>query len=330
MTRHHASRRTLLKAAFGIALASSAVAPSFAADAFPSKPITIVIPFAPGGTTDIVGREVGQKLGEVLKQSVIIENRPGAGGNLGANLVAHATPDGYTLFMATIAHTMAPGIYRKLPYSFTKDLDPIGMVATTPNVLVVNNSLPVKSVKDLIAYAKANPGKINFGSAGSGSTEHFSGELFRSMAGVDITHVPYKGGAPMMTDLIGGQIQMAIETSASAAPYVRSGKVKALAVSSEKPSPAYPGVPTMDEAGVKGYHVTTWFALMAPHGTPADAEKALSAALTTALKDPTLQKRFEEQGVSTGTLNATQMVPFIKSETERWGAIAKKANIKVD
>jgi tripartite-type tricarboxylate transporter receptor subunit TctC len=330
MNPQHACRRSVLTATLVAAFLAAAANLAVAADAWPTKPVTIVIPFAAGGTTDIIGREVGQKLSEELKQPVIIDNRPGAGGTLGASLVAHASPDGYTFFMSTVAHAMAPGIYKKLPYDFIKDLDPIGMVATTPNVLVVNPSVPVNNVSELIGYIKAHPNTVNYGSAGSGSTEHFSGELFRSMTGVDITHVPYKGGAPMMTDLIGGQIQMAIETSASAAPYVRSGKVKALAVTGTKRSPAYPNLPTMDEAGIKGYTVTTWFALMAPHGTPAAIEERVSAALAKVLKDPALQKRFEDQGVSAGTLGSGELAGFIKSETTRWGDVARKAGIKVD
>ncbi|MDB5821996.1 MAG: LacI family transcriptional regulator [Herminiimonas sp.] len=323
-------RRSLLLASLGAAFLACAASPCFAADAWPTKPVTIVIPFAAGGTTDIIGREVGQKLSEELKQPVIIDNRPGAGGTLGASLVAHASPDGYTLFLSTVAHAMAPGIYKKLPYDFIKDLDPIGMVATTPNILVVNPSVPVNNVSELISYIKAHPNTVNYGSAGSGSTEHFSAELFRSMTGVDITHVPYKGGSPMMTDLIGGQIQMAIETSASATPYVRSGKVKALAVTGTKRSATFPNLPTMDEAGIKGYTVTTWFALMAPHGTPAAVEERASAALAKVLKDPALQKRFEDQGVSAGTLGSGELAGFIKSETARWGDVARKAGIKVD
>ena len=261
-------RRSIVASLAMIAL-GAVISPVRAADAWPSKPVTLVVPFAPGGTTDIIARAVGQKLGEALHQSVVIDNRPGAGGTLGAASVAKAPADGYTFFMATVAHTMAPGLYKTLPYDFSKDLDPIGLVALTPNVLLVNPSLPVKTVAELIAYIKAHPGTVNYGSAGKGSTEHLSGELFRSMTNTDIAHIPYKGGAPMMTDLIGGQIQMAIETSPSAAPHVRSGAVRALAVTTQKRSSAYPGVPTLDEAGVKGYDVTTWYAIMAPRGTPA-------------------------------------------------------------
>jgi tripartite-type tricarboxylate transporter receptor subunit TctC len=189
----------------------------------------------------------------------------------GAALAARAAPDGYTLFLATIAHAIAPGLYKSLPYEFTRDLEPVALVATTPNILIVHPSLPVKTVPELIAYSKTHPDKVNYGSAGPGSTEHLSGELFRTMTGTQITHVPYKGGAPMMSDLIAGQIQMAIETSPSASQHIRAGKVRALAVTSAKRSATFPELPTLAEAGVPGYEMTAWFALMAPHGTPAPA-----------------------------------------------------------
>ena len=319
-------RRILLASLAGIALAG-AVAPVSAADAWPNKPITLIVPFAPGGTTDIVGRIVGQKLGEALHQPVIVENRPGAGGTVGAAIAARAAVDGSVFFLATVAHTMAPGIYKTLPYDFSKELDPVGMVASTPNVLIVNQSIPAKSVTELIAYIKAHPGTVNFGSAGNGSTEHLSGELFRSMTGTSMTHIPYKGGAPMMTDLMGGQIQMAIETSPSAAPYIRSGKVKALAITTLKRSPAYPGVPTLDESGIKGFDVTTWYALMAPHGTPAAIVQRVNAELTKVLKLPEVQKRFEEQGLSGGEMTPVQLAGFIKTETTKWGAVEKQSGL---
>jgi len=322
-------RRSLLASLLGTALIIAGAAPA-AAQGWPGKPITLVVPFAAGGTTDIIGRTVGQKLGEALRQPVVVDNRPGAGGTLGAANVARAQPDGYTFLLATVAHTMAPGIYKKLPYEFTKDLDPIGLVALTPNVLLVNPSIPAKSVPELIAYIKRHPGKVNYGSAGIGSTEHLSGELFRAMTGTDISHVPYKGGAPMMTDLIAGQIQMAIETSPSAAPHVRSGAVKALAVTTAKRSSAYPGVPTLDESGVKGFEVTTWYALMAPHGTPADVEQRIGAELAKVLKQPEVQKRFEEQGVTAGDMSPAQLAAFIRAETAKWGKVAKESGASAD
>ncbi|MBF6988405.1 tripartite tricarboxylate transporter substrate binding protein [Cupriavidus sp. IK-TO18] len=308
----------------------AAITSAFAADSWPTKPITLVVPFASGGTTDILARTVGQKLGEALQQPVVIDNRPGAGGTIGAANVARAQPDGYTFLLATVAHTMAPAIYKSLPYEFTRDLDPVGLVALTPNVLVVNPAIPARSVPELIAYIKAHPGKVNYGSAGIGSTEHMSGELFRSLTGTDIAHVPYKGGAPMMTDLIAGQIQMAIETSPSASQHVRSGKVKALAVTTAKRSGAYPGVPTLAESGVKGYEVTTWFALMAPRGTPAAIGQRVSAELGKLLKAPDVQKRFEEQGVTAGDMTPAQLAAFIRAETDKWVKVARESGAKAD
>ena len=324
MTSFH--RRTIVSVGLAITL-GMACGPMLAAEAWPTKPITLVVPFAPGGTTDIIARAVGQKLGEALHQTAVIDNRPGAGGTLGAASVAKAPADGYTFFMATVAHTMAPSLYKTLSYDFSKDLDPIGLVALTPNVLIVNPSLPVKTVAELIAYIKAHPGTVNYGSAGKGSTEHLSGELFRSLTGTDVSHIPYKGGAPMMTDLIGGQIQMAIETSPSAAPHVRSGAVRALAVTTQKRSSAYPGVPTLDEAGVKGFDVTTWYAVMAPRGTPAAIESQMNQELVKVLHQAELQKRFEEQGVSAGDLTPRQLADFIRSETAKWGDVAKRSGV---
>jgi tripartite-type tricarboxylate transporter receptor subunit TctC len=238
--------------------------------------------------------------------------------------------DGYTLFLATIAHAIAPGLYKSLPYEFTKDLDPVGLVATTPNVLIVNPSVPAKTVGELIAYIKAHPGQMNYGSAGPGSTEHLAGELFRSMTGTQITHVPYKGGAPMMADLLAGQIQMALETSPSASQYVRAGKVRALAVTSAKRSPAYPGVPTLSEAGVKGYDMITWFALMAPHGTPAPIVERVHKELAAVMKDPDVLAKFNEQGVTPGDMTQTALGSFIRSETTKWEKIVKDSGAKAE
>lgn len=324
------ARTIALGALTAITLAAATTTAAFAADAWPSRPITLVVPFASGGTTDIIGRAVGQRLGEALGQPMVVDNRPGAGGTIGGALVARANPDGYTFLLATVAHTMAPGIYKTLPYDFQKDLAPIGMVALTPNVLLVNPSIPAKNVQELIAYIKAHPGKVNYGSAGIGSTEHLSGELFRAATHTDIAHVPYKGGAPMMTDLMAGQIQMAIETSPSANPHVKSGKVKALAVTTATRSAAYPGVPTVAESGVPGYEVTTWYALMAPQGTPEPIRQRMSAELARVLKQPDMQKRFEEQGVTAGDMAPVQLAGFIKSETTKWTKVAKDSGAKAE
>ncbi|MET3378561.1 MULTISPECIES: tripartite tricarboxylate transporter substrate binding protein [Variovorax] len=313
---------TFLRTCMAALLLATAAASSSAAD-WPAKPITLVVPFVAGGTTDIVARTVGQKLSEALKQPVIIDNRGGAGGTVGAAIASKAPADGYTLFMATIAHSIAPGLYKRLPYDFQRDFDPVALVASTPNVLIVNEKVPVKSVAELVAYIKANPGKVNYGSAGNGSTEHISGELFRSMTKTDIVHVPYKGGAPMMADLMGGQIQMAIETSPSAAPHIRAGKVQALAVTTKTRSPAYPGVPTLDEAGLKGYDMTTWFALMAPHGTPPELVQRLNTEVSRVLQQSDVVKRFEEQGVTGGSMKPAELATFIGSETTKWVKVAK-------
>lgn len=323
------TRRTAIACLVGATLALGSMVPA-AAQGWPEKPVTVVVPFASGGTTDIIARTIGHKMGESLHQPVVVDNRPGAGGTRGASNVARATPDGYTLLLATVAHTMAPGIYKKLPYDFTRDLVPVGLVALTPNVLLVSPSMPVKSVAELIAYIKSHPGKVNYGSAGPGSTEHLSGELLRSMTGTDIVHVPYKGGAPMMTDLIAGQIQMAVETSPSAAPHVRSGKLRALAVTTAKRSPAYPGVPTLDESGIKGYEVTTWYALMAPRGTPEAVTRRLGTELAKALQQPDVLKRFEEQGVTAGGMTPAKLAEFIRLETERWGRVSKTAGVTAE
>ena len=321
-------RRAVLAATCALlAITAGAAA---AADPYPNKQITLVIPFAAGGTTDIIGREVAQKLSDALHQPVIVDNRPGAGGTLAAGYVAKAAPDGYTVFLSTIAHSIAPAIYKNLTYDFQKDLDPIGLVALTPNVVIVNPSVPARSVAELVTYIKAHPGTVTYGSAGIGSTEHLSGELFSAMIGVPMTHVPYKGGAPMMSDLIAGQIQMAIETSPSASPHIKSGRVIALAVTTAKRSAAYPNVPTLEEAGVKGYDVTTWFALMAPHGTPAPVMQRLNAELSKLLKDPATVKQFADQGMFPGDLSGPPLAAFIQSETVKWGGVAKASHISAE
>jgi tripartite-type tricarboxylate transporter receptor subunit TctC len=300
------------------------------ANDWPNKQINLVVPFAAGGTTDLVGRPLAQSLAARLGQSVIVDNRAGAGGTLGAAMVAKAAADGNTLFLATVAHTMAPGMYKKLPYDFEKDFDPITVVAQVPNVLVVNNALPVKTVAELIAYIKANPGKVSFGSAGPGSTEHMSGELFRAMTGGDIVHVPYKGGAPMMTDLIGGHIQMAIETAGSAKPHVEAGAVRALAVSTKERSAFFPGVPTLDESGLAGYDVATWYGLMAPKGTPAEVRQRLYKEVADILQGADFRAKLAELAADPGGQPSDQFATFIRNETAKWGKVAKDAGVTLE
>ena len=311
-------------------LAMLATSTCVLAQGWPSKPVTLIVPFAPGGTTDIVARPYAQALSQELGQPVVVENRAGAGGTLAAGVAAHAPPDGYTLFVATVAHTMATSLYRQLPYDFERDFVPITILATVPNILIVNPSVPAKSVRELIDYAKANPGKLAYGSAGNGSTEHLSAELFKSMAGVDMVHIPYKGGAPMMTDLIGGQIQVAIETSGSAAPHIKAGKVRALAVTTTTRSPAFPEVPTLAESGLKGYDVTTWYAILAPRGTPEEIIAKLYNATAKILRTPDMKQRLEQFGGEPGGLAPEQFAVFIKSETAKWAKVVKESKATVD
>src|SRR5438034_5972010 len=237
--------------------------------AYPTKPVRLVVPFPAGGTTDLLARAAAQKLSEAWGQQVIVDNRPGAAGNIGAELVAKAAPDGYTLLMGTVGtHAINASLYAKMPYDHVKDFAPVILVAGVPNVLVVNPSLPVHSVQELIAYAKANPGKLNFASSGSGTSIHLSGELFKVMTGVQMTHVPYKGSAPALQDLLGGQVQLMFDNLPPSLPQIKAGRLRALAVTSATRAPALPDVPTVAEAGLPGFEASSWFGVLAPAGTP--------------------------------------------------------------
>jgi tripartite-type tricarboxylate transporter receptor subunit TctC len=301
-----------------------------AAETWPSRAITLVVPFAAGGTTDIVARIVSQPLTERLGQSVIVENVGGAGGTIGANQAAKAAPDGYTIFIATVAHTMAPGIYKSLPYDFEKDFEPITEIASVPNIVIVHPSVAAKTIGELLAYIKANPGKVNYGSAGIGSTEHMSGELMAAMAGLKMVHVPYKGGAPMMADLIAGRIQLAIETSGSATPHIRAGSVRALAVSTAKRSPAFPDLPTLAEAGLAGYEVTTWYGVLVPKGTPDGIRERLYKELSEILRAPDTEARLRDIGASPGGEAPAQFTQFIANEITKWKKVATDAHVSVE
>src|SRR5271166_4588940 len=266
----------LKRAASFIVLA--VIAAGAGAQTYPTKPIRLVVPFPAGGTTDILAREVGQRLSVSLGQSVIVDNRPGAAGNIGSELVAKSAPDGYTLLMATVGtHAINPSLYARMPYDHVKDFTPVVLVAGVPNVLEVTPSLPVYTVADLIKLAKEKPGQINFASSGSGTSIHLSGELFKTMAGVDMTHVPYKGSAAAITDLIGGQVQVMFDNLPSSLPQIKAGKLRAIAVTSAQRAPALPDVPTIAESGLPGFEATSWFGVVAPAG-PAPAPAAVSPA----------------------------------------------------
>ena len=316
----------LLAAAATLAVAGTAAAQG----AFPSKPINIIVPFSAGGTTDILARIVGQYLGEELGQPVIIDNRPGAGGNIGGMAAARAPADGYTLFMGTVGtHAINAALYSKMPFDPIKDFAPLSRVATVPNLLVANPAQPFKNVKELIAYAKANPGKVNFGSSGSGSSVHLSGELFKSMTKVDMVHVPYKGSAPAMTDLLGNQISVMFDNMPSAIQHVRSGKLRPLAVTTAKRSRELPDVPTIAEAGVPGYEATSWFGMWAPAKTPADVQQKIYTALVKVLKNPAVIKKIEDQGGDVVIDTQAQFDAYIKSEAAKWGKVVKESGAQV-
>ncbi len=313
-------------------LSTAALMPSTAqAQSYPTKPITIIVPFSAGGTTDILARVVGLHMSATLGQPVIVDNRAGAGGNIGGQAAARANADGYTIFMGTVGtHAINQSLYKKMPFDPIKDFAPLSRVAMVPNLLVANPGQPYKSVKELIAYAKANPGKVNFASAGNGSSIHLSGELFKQMTGVDMQHVPYKGSAPAVADLLGGQTSIMFDNMPSAIPHVKGGKLRALAVTTATRSPALPDVPTIAEAGGPGYEATSWFGLLAPTGTPPAVVAQLNAAILKALADPEVKKKLAEQGAEAHGETPDQFAAFIKSETAKWGKVVQASGASLD
>ena len=318
------ARRTVLQAIAAASLGAALMPAAFAAEAFPNKPITLVVPFVAGGTTDILARIVGQSLGEELGQPVIIDNRAGAGGNIGGQFAARAPADGYTIFMGTVGtHAINEWLYKKMPFNPNKDFVPLTRVANVPNLLVANPAQPFKNVKELISYAQAHPGQVNFGSSGSGSSIHLSGELFKMMAKVDMIHIPYKGSAPAVTDLLGNQIAIMFDNMPSAIQHVRSGKLRPLAVTTAKRSPELPDVPTVAEAGVPGYEATSWFGLFAPTKTPADVQAKLHAAIIKVLQKPDVIKKIGDQGGEVVTESQAEFGKFIAAENEKWKQVVK-------
>lgn len=307
------------------------LAPSVAlAQAYPAKTITLVVPFPPGGTTDVLARSIAQKMGESWGQSVIVDNRPGAGATIGAAQVAKAPADGYTLLMGAVHHTIATSIYAKLPYDFQKDLAPVTIVAMVPNILSVNPGVPAKNVKELVAYGKANPGKLSYGSNGQGTAQHLIGEQFSALTGVDMLHVPYKGSGPLTSDLIAGQVSMSFDTITPVLPQIKAGKLRPLAVTTAARSPALPEVPTLAESGLAGFDQGTWFGVLAPAATPKEIVGKLNAEIVRILNLPDIQKRFAEIGAQPVGNTPAQMAATIKSDTEKYAVLAKKANVKID
>jgi len=313
-----------------IALFAAALAASdAAAQQYPSRPIRLIVPFTPGGTTDIVARVVGNRLAESLGVQVVIENRPGAAGSIGAEVAAKSKPDGYTLFMGHIG-TLAvnPALYAKLPYDPIRDFAPISMVTMVPSMLVVHPSLPVKSMKELIAFAKSHPGALTYGSTGAGGTPYLAVEYFKVMAKLDIVEVPYKGAAPMATDLISGEISLTITGIPALLPHVKSGRLRALAVSSAKRSAAVPELPTMSEAGLRGYEATAWYGIVAPAGTAREILAKLNAEIIGSLKHPDVGNRLKSEGAEPGGSTPDEFAAFIKTETGRWAEVIKTSGVK--
>ena len=293
-----------------------------AQEAYPSRPIKLVVPYPPGGTTDLLARAIAPRLGERLGQPVVIENKAGAGGVIGAQQVAKSPADGYNLVFATIAsHGIIPALQNPPPYDPVKDFAPITLVAGTPNVLLVNNTVPAKNLAELLAMARAKPGSLNFGSTSQGGSPHMSGELLKLQAGVDIVHVPYKGGGPMLIDLIGGQIQMGFDNLPSSIAQVRGGKVRALAVTTAKRWPGAPEIPTMAEAGVPGYEMSAWFGLLAPAGTPKAVVDRLQREVAAILKLPEVEKQFFELGAEPSGMSPEDFGRYISADRDKWAKV---------
>ncbi len=299
--------------------------------AYPSKPIRLVVPFPAGGTTDILARAVAQKLTEAWGQPVVVDNRPGAGGNIGSELVAKAAADGYTLEMGTVGtHAINPSLYAKMPYDHVKDFAPVILVAGVPNVLVVNPGVPAHSVAELIAYAKTHPGKLNFASSGSGTSIHLSGELFKVMSGADMMHVPYKGSAPALADLIGGQVQLMFDNLPSSLPQIRAGKLRALAVTSGTRAAALPDTPTIAESGLPGFEASSWFGVLAPAGTPPAIVSKLNAEIAKWLASPEAKEKMQSQGANAAGGSPEDFARHIQAETAKWAKVVKDSGAKVD
>ncbi len=321
-TRSVAASAAALFVAAGTAPASAQPA------AWPSKPIRFILPFPPGGGTDTLARIVGQKMSETIGQPVLMDNRPGAGANIGAELAARAAPDGYTIVMGNIAHAVNMSLYRKPGYDLVADFAPVTMLASTPNILVVGPSIAAKSVSELVALAKAAPGKHHYASAGSGSSSHLAGELFKTMTSIDLLHVPYKGGGPAVTALISGEAAIGFATAPSVLPQVRSGKLRALAVTSARRSASAPELPTIAESGVPGYDSNTWYGVLAPRRTPAPVIARLHEVLVAAMQSADVKERVAVHGFEPETGTPEAFGAYIRSEIVKWAAVVKAAGIR--
>jgi tripartite-type tricarboxylate transporter receptor subunit TctC len=314
-----------------LAVAVVLVAATANADTYPTQPVKFVVAFPPGGTTDILARVFAQKMSETWGQPVVVENRSGAGGIIGTESVARSMPDGYTILLGTIGtHAVNTSLYKKIPYDPERDFAPITLLATLPNLLAINPSLPMRNLKELINYAKANPGKLTYASAGAGTASHLAGEMFRKVADVDIVHVPYRGSSPALTDLIAGHVSMTFDYMPSALPYVRSGKLRGLAVTGSSRTKAAPEIPTMIEGGLPGFNIVTWYAVFAPKGTPPDVVSKIRNTIAMAATAPEIVKRMDDLAVDLVASSPEELARFQRAEIERWSKFIQDANITVD
>ncbi len=307
-----------------------AVSATAGAQSWPTKPVRLIVPFPAGGGTDAFARPLAAHLSLQTGQQFVIDNRGGAGGTIGAELAAKAPADGYTFLVGAVHHTIAVSMYAKLGYDLEKDLTPVTLMAVVPNVLVLHPSVPLNSVSELIAYAKANPSKLNIASAGNGTSHHLAAELFKTSTGVQMLHIPYKGAGPAMQDLIGGQVNMMFDGMGSSAAQIRGGKLKPLAVTTARRSPAFPDIPTMQEAGVPGYQVTTWYGLWAPAGTPPEIVSRLQAEVVKAFAKPEVKEIWAAQGADAGGNSPAEFNAFIKAEIVKWAKVVKDSGAKID
>jgi tripartite-type tricarboxylate transporter receptor subunit TctC len=325
----------MLKARHGVAgvfsflLAFAALIAPVAADDYPSRTIRLIIPFPPGGSNDVVGRITANQLGQQLGQTVFVDNRAGAGGVVGSDVAAKAAPDGYTLLVISVAHAVGPWLY-KLPFDPIKDFTPVGIIGTGTNVLSVNPKVPVHSVKELLDLARQKPGYLNYASAGIGSFENLSGELFKLDAGVDIVHVPYKGGGPAMLAVIAGEAQLAFTSIVQSVPNIQSGQLRALATGGEKRSPILPDLPTVTEAGVPGYIATNWWGIVAPAGTPAPIVDKVHLAIEQVLQSADAKRLLDQQGATPVHMSSAEFGAFIAAEIDKWGPVVQKAGMKAE
>jgi tripartite-type tricarboxylate transporter receptor subunit TctC len=307
-----------------------ALATNAAAQTYPAKPIRMIVPYAPGGGVDIIARTTAQALSKRVAQQVIVDNRTGGGGNVGSDAVAKSAPDGYTLLMASPANTINPSLYAKMPYDPMRDLAAVALIASVPAVLLANRSLPVTSVKQLVALAKSKPGALTYGSGGSGTTEHLAGEMFKSLAGIDMLHVPYKGGAQVITDVIGGQIALMFVNQVGALPHIQGGKVKGLAVAGNARSPALPEVPTFVESGYKDFVVSVWWGVMGPAAMPKDIVSQLNREIVAGLSSAEMKERLQTMSAQPIGGTAERFAVFFAAETKRWAPIVKASGARAD